>query len=251
MIPRTLANAVQSREPERFTVPVIESYLVEVSSLLPGPGRNRDGIIAELRAGLEDAADAHGRAGLPLPAAASAAVDEFGPPAEVAAAFRPELAASKARRVALALLTTGPLVGLMWAAAAFSSHLGIRAAPPWQWAGAPPAAPVAFPLFGIALLVTVWTTLITVACTGRLSRWLPDRPRFAPTTAGIAGFGAASADLLLLALLVSQLVAAPGKLSIGPVALAASASAVRLVLARRSGGQCLALRVSLPRHAAL
>jgi hypothetical protein len=230
---------------------VMESYLTCVSSMLPGPNRARGSIIAELRAGLLDAADAQRRGGLAPLAAAQAAVTEFGQPRQIAAAFGPELAARKARRVALALLATGPVIGLLWAIAAISSHLGIREAPPWEWAGAPPAAPIAFPLFGLVLVITVWTTLITLASTGRLSRWLPYHPRFAPIAAGVAGFGAVTADLLLLALLASQLATAPGKLSAGPVTLAAAASVARLVLARRSASQCLAQRLSLPSRAAL
>ena len=64
----------------------------------PGYG---PGIIAELRGGLLDAADAHHDAGLPADDAAGAAICEFGDPGQVAAAFRPGLALSQARRVAL------------------------------------------------------------------------------------------------------------------------------------------------------
>lgn len=227
------------------SVQVLEPYLAELRSRLPGSARDHRRIIAELRSGLLDAADAHCRTGLTPPAAAHAAVEEFGRPAHIASAFGPELAALQARRVALTLLATGPLIGLLWAAAAASSHLGIRAAPPWDWAGAPPVAPVAFPLFAVALLITVQTTLITLASTGRLTRWLQPRPRFAPTAASVAGFGAATADLILLSLLGSQLAATPGKLSAAPVALAASASLARLVLARRSASRCLATGASL------
>jgi hypothetical protein len=226
--------------------PLIESYLSQVTTAMPGPARARADIVAELRGGLLDAADAHRRAGLAPAAAAQAAVAEFGPPAQVAAGFRPGIAASQARHVAAALLATGPLVGLVWAAAARASHIGVRDAPPWRWAGMPPAAPIAFPLIAAVILITIWTALITLAATGRLTRWLPRRPRLAPTTAGIAGFAAATADLIILALLASQLATAPAKLAAVPVALAAAASTTRLILARRAGRRCLASRASLP-----
>src|SRR6266542_1263722 len=79
------------------------------------------------------------RAGLTPLAAAKAAADEFGDPPEVAAAFRPGLAASHARRVAITLLATGPVVIVVWTGAALGSHIGPRQAPPGQWAGAAPA----------------------------------------------------------------------------------------------------------------
>lgn len=224
----------------------IESYLSQVTAALPGPARARAGIIAELRGGLLDAADAHQRAGLAPPAAAQAAVAEFGHPAQVAAGFRPGLAATQARHVAAALLVTGPLIGLLWAAAARASHIGVHDAPPWQWAGTPPAAPIAFPLMAAVFLVTVWTALITLAATGRLTRWLPRPSRLAPTTAAIAGFGAATVDLIILIVLASQLATAPATLAAAPIALASAASTSRLILARRAGRRCLASRASLP-----
>jgi hypothetical protein len=224
----------------------IECYLSQVTAALPGPARARADIVAELRGGLLDATAAHRRAGLAPAAAAHAAVAEFGSPAQVAAGFRPGIAATQARHLAAALLATGPLIGLAWAAAARASHIGVRDAPPWQWTGTPPAAPIAFPLMAAVLLITVWTALITLAATGRLTRSLPYRPRLAPTAAGIAGFGAATVDLIVLALLASQLATAPAKLAAVPIALAAAASTTRLILARRAGQRCLASRASLP-----
>ncbi|HEY6278734.1 MAG TPA: permease prefix domain 1-containing protein [Streptosporangiaceae bacterium] len=224
----------------------IESYLSQVRAALPGPARIHADIIPEVRSGLLDAADAHREAGLSPAAAALAAVAEFGPPAQLARAFRPGIAARQARRVAITLLATGPLVGLLWGAAARASHVGARAAPPWQWAGAPPAAPAGLTTMAAILLITIWTTLITLAATGRLTRWLPDQPRLAPTSAAIAGFGAATVDLILLALVAGQLATAPARLAAAPIALAAAASGTRLILARRAGQRCLASRASLP-----
>jgi hypothetical protein len=240
--PRTAGTA----SPGPASAQPIESYLAQVTAALPGPARARADILAELRDGLLDATDAHRRAGLAAPAAAQAAVAEFGYPAQIAAAFRPGIAATQARHVAATLLATGPLIGLAWAAAARASHLGVRDAPPWHWASPPPAAPIAFPLMVAVFLITIWTALITLAATGRLTRWLPHRPRLAPTTAAIAGFGAATVDVILLILLASQLATAPAKLAAAPIALAAAASTTRFILARRAGQRCLASRASLP-----
>jgi hypothetical protein len=152
---------------------------------------------------------------------------------------------AQARRVALALVVTGPPVGLLWAAAALASHITLRDAPPWQWPGAPPLAPAAFPAVGAALILTVWSALATVAATGTLTRWLPCRPRIAAATAATAGFGAAAADLAIFALLTSQLISAPDTLAPLPVAAATAASLTRLTLARRAARKCLAIRATL------
>jgi hypothetical protein len=225
---------------------LMDGYLAEVAARLPGPARARAGIITELRAGLLDAADAHGGGGLPA-AGAAAAIREFGDPCQIADAFRPGLALSQARRVSLTLLATGPLIGLLWAATAIASHIGIRHAPPWQWAGAPPGSLVAFPLAAAAAVIAIWTALFTIAATGRATRWLPERPRLAPSTAAVAGLGAAAADVALFVLLASQLAAAPGALAPAPAAAAALASLTRLALAGRAARRCLAARAAIAR----
>ncbi len=227
----------------------MEDYLAAVGARLPGPARERAGIIAELRGGLLDAVYAHRDAGLAAPgaAAAAAAIGEFGDPGRIAAAFGPGLALTQARRVALTLLVTGPLVGLLWGTAATASHIGSRDVPPWQWVGALPGSLMVFPL-AAAIAIAVWTALFTIAATGRAIRWLPDRPRLAPGTAAVAGFGAVAADLALFILLASQLAVAPSTLAAVPAAAAAMASATRLVLAGRAARRCLTTRAALTAH---
>jgi hypothetical protein len=227
--------------PEPGAGTAVEGYLAEVTARLPGPPRAHAGIVAELRSGLLDATDAHRSAGLPPPQAALAAIREFGDPAQVAAGFRAEIAASQARRVAVTLLVTGPLVGLLWIATAVASHLAL----PWQWTSLSPGLGVGIRLVAVAAGVTAWAAILGIATTGRLTRWLPARPRRAPTAAAVAGFGAVSADGLGLALLTAQLATAPGKLSPVPAAAAAAASLARIMLARRAARHCLAIRASL------
>jgi hypothetical protein len=65
--------------------PGIDGYLSEVAAVLPGPARARDDIIAELRSGLLDAADAYRAAGHSPDEAAAAATAEFGDPRQIAA----------------------------------------------------------------------------------------------------------------------------------------------------------------------
>ena len=228
----------------------VECYLAEVAARLPGPARAQAGIVAELRSGLLDATDAHASAGLPPAEAAMAAVREFGDPARVAVGFGAEIAAGQARRVAVVLLVTGPLVGLLWVATALASHLGMPFAAHWPWAGPSPGLRavvylVAVAAVAIAVAVTAWAAVLGIATTGRLTRWRPARPRQAPLAAAIAGFGAVSADGLGLALLAAQLAIAPGKLSPVLAGTAAAASLARMMLARRAAQRCLAIRASL------
>jgi hypothetical protein len=223
----------------------IDRYLTELTARLPGPRRARAGIVAELRSGLLDAADAHRSAGLPPAQAALAAIREFGSPAQVAAGFRAEIAASQARRIAASLLVTGPLVGLLWIATAAASHLSIGPALGWLRAGAVPGLGVGIYLVAAAAGVTAWGAILGIAATGRLTRWLPARPRRAPTAAAVAGCGAVCADGLGLALLAAALATVPGKLSLLPAAAAAVASLARLLFAGRAARRCLTLRAGL------
>jgi hypothetical protein len=225
--------------------PALERYLAEISAGLPGPPRDRAAIVAELRSGLLDAADAYRSAGLPPSQAEQAAIGEFGEPAQVAAGFRAELAARQARRVAAGLLTSGPVTGMLWIAAAHASHLTVRLALPWQDDGLPPGLQGGIPLIAAAAALTGCAALLGIATAGRLTRWLPDRPRRAPTAAAVAGYGAVGADALGLALLATQLATAPGRLSPLLAAVAAASSVVRLLLARRAARRCLETRAAL------
>jgi hypothetical protein len=222
----------------------VEGYLAEVAARLPGSARARAGIVAELRSGLLDAADAHRSAGLPPAEAARAAIREFGDPARVADGFRAEIAAGQARRVSLALLVTGPLVGLLWIATAAGSHLDLRPALPWPGTGSTGLG-AGLGLVAIAALVTAWAAAVGVATTGRGARWLSAAPRRAPTAAAVAGFGAVGADGVGLLLLAAELAIAPGRLALAPATAAAVASLARLLLARRAARRCLALRATL------
>lgn len=219
----------------------VPSYLTEISARLPGSRRVRAGIVAELHAGLLDAIDACQAAGLSADQAATAAMREFGDPAQIAAAFGPEVGARHARSTALALVRTGPVIGLLWTAAGLASHIGIRGLAPWHWTGMPPGAPVLFAAAFATLGVTAWAALLTVAATGRFTRWLPRRSRLGPVTAAFAGFGFAAVDTIMLTLLGAALLTAPGRLAPVPVAAAAAASLARLILARRAARRCLAL----------
>jgi len=217
----------------------IDAYIEQVAEGLPGPARERRDMMAELRSGLLDALDAHRLNGLPEEAAAAAATAEFGEPRMIAATFRSELAVRLARRCAMTLAGTGPVVGLLWTAAAMASHIGIRHALPWE-AGAPDSSTVVVRVLAVALLMTIGGALVTLAASGRLAARRGGCKWIAPATATMAGYGAVIVDVGLFTLLASQLVSAPGELAPVPVAGAAAASMARLLLAWHAAQRCRA-----------
>ena len=222
---------------DRAAQDVVAGYLGEVSSRLVGAAAARAAILAELEDGLWTAAVSRQARNLTPVAAARAAVAEFGDPHTVAAGFGPELAAATGRRIGLALVTTGPLVGACWL---------LLAAVTWRWAGQEPPAALGLvaALVGLVLIVAVPAALLSVAVAGRLSRWLPAGPQAAATTAAVAGGACVAGDLVLLAGLLAAMVFAGGVA--WPVGLlAAGASSVRLTLAGRAAHRCLAARAAL------
>jgi HAAS len=221
---------------------VLDDYLARLAARLPGPARARQAILDELRDGLVGATHTRQAAGASPASAAAAAVTEFGDPTTIAAAFTPELAASRARRVALTLIGTGPLVGSLWLAVlAASGQAAIAAAPIWQWpvvqAGGWPAR-----LLLAIVGATVLAAWVTVAATGRLTRWLPARPSLPAVAAAAAASGASLFDLSLLLVLATHTLPTPAAAPWPLVTLAATTSLVRCALAGRAARGCLTLR---------
>ena len=216
----------------------VADYLAEVAAKLTGTAAARVAITDELRDGLLETLERHLARGRPHPEATAAAIAEFGDPRTVAAAFAPELAAVQARRIALGLMVTGPLVGLTWIAAVAANAL-----PPWRHQLAGPW--LALPLVGLALVVAGPALGLTVAATGRLSRRLGRRATFPPTAAAIAALAAVVADLTLLTIITGQALTSPGSSTWAPVLLAVGASLTRVTLAGRAIRRCLATRAAL------
>jgi hypothetical protein len=224
----------------------IDDYLAAVATRLAGPARARQAILHELRDGLLEAASAGLARGATPAQAATAAIEEFGDPPGVAGGFAPELAAATARRVALTLASTGPLIGLLWATAYAAGRFGpVRAVPPWRWPQAPTGAWLAFPLICGVVAIAGLATLLVVASTGRLSRRLPVRLGLAPIAAATVGVAAMIVDLTVLGLLAVLAVTQPRSLAWTPIALAAIASLARLILAARATRRCQAAHAAL------
>ena len=216
---------------------LIDAYLAELSGRLAGDAAARAAIVAELEDGLWAATIAKHTPRMSSGEAARAAVAEFGAPHTVAAGFGPELAAATGRRVGLGLLATGPLVGSSWL---------LVAAATWRWAGQRPPAALGLVagLVGLVLVVAVPAAVVSVAVSGRLSRWLPAGPQVAATAAATAASACVAGDLVLLTGMLAALVLAGGVA--WPAGLvAAGASGVRLSLAGQAARRCLAARATL------
>jgi hypothetical protein len=219
----------------------VTDYLAAVTAQLPGPPAARVAVTDELRDGLLEALETHQARGCSRAEATAAAITEFGDPDTVAAAVAPELAAVQARRVAVGLLVTGPLVGLAWITA-----VAVNALPPWHHQLIGPW--LVLPLVGLALAVAGPALGLTVATTGRLGRRLGrvvDRATLPPTAAAVAALAAVVADLTLVGIITGHALTSPGSPVWAPVVLAASASLTRVTVAGRAARHCLATRAAL------
>jgi hypothetical protein len=141
----------------------LAEYLATVSARLPGPTAARTTITDELRDGLLEALEADQAQGRSPQEATAAAIADFGDRRIVAAAIAPELAAAQARRVALGLLATGPLIGLAWIAA-----VAVNALPPWHHQLTGPW--LALPVVDLTLLAILGGQTLA---SSRLPVWAP------------------------------------------------------------------------------
>lgn len=179
---------------------LITSYLAELSAQLPAP------VVEELADGLDQTLRHYLRQGLDTAAAAEAAIAEFGQPRVILAAFT---RASPARLAARRLLATGPIVAGCWAAELITSRA-------WSW----PVPVEARIMFGVALITV--TGLLAAAALGSHYRAVGRAG-----TAGCIGIAALDATMLSAVPLAVPAVA-------WPLILAATASAVRIVITART-----------------
>lgn len=126
---------------------LIDDHLAQLADRLPGSA------VDELADGLTETWHHHLTTGLSPASAADAAIAEFGTPDQIIDAF---VTHAPGRRMALRLLTSGPIVGACWAA-------GLIAGRGWTW---PMPHPARFLL--AALLCAVIAALVT-ATTSRHS----------------------------------------------------------------------------------
>jgi len=199
---------------------VVRAYLARLGFGLPeGPVADR--VLAEVEDGLRSAAEDGVRHGTDPARAAEQAMAEFGDPAGLAAEFVPVLVAGEAHRDGLVLLTTGPVIGGAWLAAAVLA-----------WPVAPVAVAAGLVVVGLVLVATVPRAAYAVALTGRLGGRVERRVGQAPASAARAVSTAVRTVVVLDAALV--LLAMPGLvlLTRSPTAVTAAATAATLSLAR-------------------
>ncbi len=202
------------------STPALERYLTELSARLRGPRGTRTRVLAEIHDGLTEAIHANLADGMPGDAAARAAIAEFGDPATVARSFASELATAAARRTIATFIATGPLVGIWWL-------LLLHPAP---WRSGVLAALIAIPALPLIALA-IATAAGTFATTGRLMRWLPETPASRALTASTAiATLCLAADLTVLGVLATHL-AAGWRRSVPLIAVAATASILRIAAA--------------------
>jgi roadblock/LC7 domain-containing protein len=218
------------------SISAVERYLTELAAqLMPGPRAARTRVLTEIRDGLTDTIDARLAGGMPPGAAATTAIHEFGDPATVAGSFAEELATASARRTIAAFILTGPLVGIWWL-------LLLHPAP---WRGGVLAALIAIPAIPL-IPMAIATAAGTFATTGRLMRWLPETSATRALTAATAIAAiCVAADLTVLGLLSTHL--ATGRQYPAPlIAVAATASFVRIAAAITAIRSTRARRAQLP-----
>lgn len=205
--------------------PAIEAYLDAVAERLVGPRAPRRAILDELRDGLNEAAAAHHRRGVPAAHAVSAALREFGSPAALAAGFAGELAIVRARRITLAYLATGPLVGLSW--------LSVIAPTRW-WQRDPVTLLHAIPVLPLIAVAAV-AGILVLALTGPAGARLRVAERHGLTGALVVTVAASLGDVIMLATAAHLAQAATQTV----VAVAVTASTARLTTSAMAIAHCL------------
>lgn len=216
----------------------LDSYLNALDEGLAGPSKARAAIIEEIKDGLLEAIDTQLDQGASPACASATAIKEFGDPGVVASSFGPELAAQQARRIALAILRTGPLVGLIWGLAILMSPASQPLLVQHHLVGAWRL----LPLVGLIIVAIILTAIVAIAASGRLGRRMHDSSNVARIAAVSSGAAVVVGDLLMIGLASLQAVSESGSVAGGPVVLAAAASVARLTLSARAARRCLAIR---------
>jgi hypothetical protein len=205
---------------------LIDGYLVNLAGALPCPRSACSAIVSEIEDGLMEAVSGYKARGMADEQAVEAAISEFGEPAAVAEAFRPEFTARRARSTAVAFIASGPLVGAAWIAGAF-------------FAGLPPVRDhlsgpwLALPLVGLAIVIAVPSSVVAVVTTGRAGLRIPMPASLPAKAVSVASIAALAADATLLLMLTSYALTTPTSRSFLPLAPAIAISLARVLLATR------------------
>jgi hypothetical protein len=206
-------------QPEQRPEPVMV-YLAAIEDGIPPWLHGRRAAVGELADGLDDAMRDYRAKGLTAEEAAMRVVGESGPPAMIADEFTMTLSARHARHTALALLLSGPLIGIVW-----------------LFALAPGRPPIdlllRIPPLGLFLVASIAVCGMTLLATGpaRLRpSWTLGRQR---RLAALACIFAVAADALLLGAALNTAVADPSWSISSPLVGAIVLSIARLTITQR------------------
>ena len=198
----------------------VAAYIAEINADIPGWLHNRGRALRELADGLDDAISDLRARGLTADEAARRAVAESGPPSVVADAFTSSLSAGHARHTALALLASGPFVGVLWLVALVP--------------GRPPATLLMqVPPLGPIVLASIAVGALTLLVTGP-ARLRPTCIRQPPQRlAALACAGAVMGDLLMLGTATITAVIVPSEALSAPLIIAVAVSLLRVAITQR------------------
>lgn len=207
------------RGPQQRPEPATD-YLAAIEAGIPRWLHGRRAAVAELADGLDDAITDYRRQGLTAPEATMQAIRESGPASMIADAFTTTLSAVHARHTALALLASGPLIGVVW----------LTALAP----GRPPTELLMkIPPLGLFILVSVVICAATLLATGP-ARFRPIWVRRQPSRLAAAACACAVAgDVLLLGSALNTIIVGPGWSPSLPLMCAVALSLTRLAIAQR------------------
>ncbi len=214
----------------------IDSLVSAIGARLPGPAGAREDILAELRDGLLEAAEANKRKGLSHDEALQLALRQFGDAPTIAASFWPEMAAARARRMVFVLFATGPIVVALWASAARSRGSGSESGL-FDSGQAHLAA-------ALLMLAAVGCGVWTIVGTSRVTRWPHIGPHIMLLGAAATGGIAIIADLAVLSMLAIPLASFPGPIHQLALGAAVVATGTRLVFTSRASWSCLEMRTT-------
>lgn len=213
---------------------VLEPYLGALARWLPAARHTKQGILAEIADGLTCCLQHRIASGAAPVDAARAAVAEFGDPRRLAGEFAAQLVPTTAHRTGLALVVTGPFVGLVWAA-------GYAGTTP-SWLDRLETVLSSVSAYPLILVMTVPAAVVAIGGAGRLAREL----RLPARWPGVAALIAAAGCILGDAALVTSTVAA-GRLGAASTGLFA---AIAVSVARASAAGLAMRRIARLRAAA-
>lgn len=197
------------------TPAALADYTDHLASRLVGPPARRSAILDEVLDGLLCAAEEHARSCPDPERAAHLAVEEWGPPDEIAAAYNDATMRLSAGRFSLRALGVLPLLGLSYAVA-------LLGGPEGPWPRHPPILLAGIALIGLGCALCLTGALAAL----RGGAGLPaagGRPAPAVTSGTYAALAGVLCVLVaLIVLLVNRGVTHPGSLDWGAVAAPAA-----------------------------